>query len=140
MPGEDGLWQKLAGEKSLASFGGELPKLAENITGFVSNLGTFDESKVTAVECAGNAIKALATAASEIPNEGGLWGAICGENSLATFGSNLPGLGTYLNGIYTNTGNDFFEVNYLFMFNREVAKEAIPIADKLFELRIKTSL
>ena len=46
------------------------------------------------------------------------------------------GLGTYLNGIYTNTGNDFFEVNYLFMFDREVAADAIGFADKLFDLKI----
>ncbi len=46
------------------------------------------------------------------------------------------GLGTHLNSIYTNTGNDFFEVNYLFMFDKEVAVEMIPIAGKLFDLKI----
>ena len=46
------------------------------------------------------------------------------------------GLGTYLNGIYTSTGNDFFEVNYLFMFDREVAADAIGFADRLFDLQI----
>ena len=46
------------------------------------------------------------------------------------------GLGTYLNGIFASTGNDFFEVNYLFMFDREVAADAIGFADKLFDLKI----
>lgn len=46
------------------------------------------------------------------------------------------GLGTHLNSIYTNTGNDFFEVNYLFMFNKEVASDMIPFAGKLFDLTI----
>ena len=104
MPGQDGLWQKLAGEKSLAAFGDNLPGLAKSLTGFIENLGTFDDTKVATIECAGKALKALAQAAQEIPNEGGLWAAICGENSIATFGSNLPSLGEHLNGFLTKLG------------------------------------
>ena len=104
IPNEGGLWAKIAGDNSLAVFGSKLPGLAEHINGFITNLGTFDESKLTTVDCACRAIKALAQAASEIPNEGGLWGALCGENSLATFGSKLPGLAKHLNGFITNLG------------------------------------
>ena len=107
IPNEGGLWGKLAGENSLATFGGYLPGLATNINQFVANLGTFTDAQVTTVECAGRAISALAKAASEIPNEGGLWGLLCGDNSLATFGGQLPGLATNLNGFITNLG--FFD-------------------------------
>ena len=104
IPNEGGLWAKIVGENSLATFGGQLPGLATHINGFITNLGTFDDSKVTTVKCACKAITELAKAANEIPNEGGLWAAICGDNSLATFGSKLPGLGTHLNGFLTNLG------------------------------------
>ena len=104
IPNEGGLWGALCGENSLATFGSQLPGLAVHINGFVNNLGSFDDSKVATVKCACEAIKALASAASEIPNEGGLWAAICGDNSLATFGSKLPGLAKHLNGFITNLG------------------------------------
>ena len=104
IPNEGGLWGALCGENSLASFGGQLPGLAKHLISFVTNLGTFDESKVTTVECACKAISSLAEAANSIPNEGGLWAGICGDNSLATFGSKLPGLAKHLNGFLTNLG------------------------------------
>lgn len=104
IPNEGGLWSKLAGENSLVSFGSQLPILATYLNGFIANLGTFDESKVTTIDCVGRAIKALATAANEIPNEGGLWSTIVGDNSLASFGSQLPGLGYYLNSFVSNLG------------------------------------
>ena len=101
LPGEDGFWQKLAGDKSLVAFGDNLPTLGEKLAGFADKLGPFDDTKVSNVENAGEAIKYLASAAKEIPNDGGLWGAICGENSLSEFGDKLPDLATHLNGFVT---------------------------------------
>ena len=104
IPNEGGLWGAIVGENSLATFANQLPGLAIHLNGFITNLGTFDESKIATVNCACDAIKALAEAAKEIPNEGGLWGAIVGENSLATFANQLPGLAIHLNGFITNLG------------------------------------
>ena len=104
VPNEGGLWGAIVGENSLATFGNYLPGLGTSLSDFVSNLGTFTEGQVVTVDCAGKAIKALANAAKEIPNEGGLWGAICGENSLAVFGSDLPILGTNLSDFVKNLG------------------------------------
>ena len=104
LPNEGGLWAKIAGENSLAAFGDMLPELATNLNGFVSNLGTFDPSKVETIKYAGESIKALAEAAKTIPNEGGLWGALCGENSLASFADQLPALGTNLGKFISNLG------------------------------------
>ena len=104
LPNEGGLWGALCGENSLATFGSYLPGLATNLNGFVTNLGAFTDKEVDTARCAGEAIKHLAAAADEIPNEGGLWAAIVGDNSLATFGAQLPGLGTNLNSFVTNLG------------------------------------
>lgn len=93
LPGQDGIWQKLVGEKSLATFGGELPGLATNIKSFITKLGKFDDQQLTTVKTAGEAINALATAASQIPNQNGLWQKLVGEKSLAKFGGDLPDLG-----------------------------------------------
>lgn len=46
------------------------------------------------------------------------------------------GLGTYLNSIFNKTGNDFYEANYFFMFDKEVASDLLPFVGKLFETEI----
>ena len=104
IPNEGGWAAAILGDNSLASFGSKLPQFGTDLSGFVNNLGTFTSDQVTTVNCAGKAIKALAEAASDIPNEGGFWSAIVGDNSLATFGSKLPALGTDLKGFITNLG------------------------------------
>lgn len=104
IPNEGGWLGAIVGENSLASFGAELGALGTNISDFVTNLGTFTEDQVTTVDCAGRAIKALADAAKEIPNDGGWLGAIVGENSLATFGDKLPDLGNNIASFVTNLG------------------------------------
>ena len=104
IPNEGGWAAALLGENSIATFGSYLPTLGVHLSGFVANLGTFTEDQVTTVDCAGRAIKALAEAANEIPNEGGWAAKMFGDNSIATFGSKLPGLGTNLAGFVTNLG------------------------------------
>ena len=104
-----GISSWLPGVSSLADFGSKLPQLGTDIGMFATNLGTFDETKVATVTCAANAIKSLAEAAEGIPNEGGWITAIFGENSIATFGSKLPQLGSDLNLFASNLG-EFDEI------------------------------
>lgn len=49
-------------------------------------------------------------------------------------------IGVNLNYIYEITGNDFFSVNYLFMFDKDVAINMISISEKLFELKINIGI
>ena len=100
----DGLSRFITGGSSLSTFGAELGTLGTNINTFATNLGAFDETKVNTVTCAANAIKAIAQAASEIPNEGGWAAKIFGDNSIAAFGDQLPALGTNLSAFATNLG------------------------------------
>jgi hypothetical protein len=78
LPNDGGWLGKIIGENSIGAFGDQLPKLGTDLTNFVTNLGTFSEEQVTTVKCAGDAILALANAAKELPNDGGLWGKIVG--------------------------------------------------------------
>lgn len=104
IPNEGGWAAAILGDNSLATFGGHLPGLATNLAAFATNLGTFDDAKVATVTCAANSIKALADVANNLPNQGGWAAAILGDNSLATFGSQLPDLGTNLSAFATNLG------------------------------------
>jgi len=102
IPNEGGLWSKIAGENSISQFGEYLPGLGTHLKNFVINLGTFTDDQVRTVECAGNAIIALSEAAKNIPNEGGLWAGIAGDNSIGAFSDKLPGLASNLNEFVSN--------------------------------------
>lgn len=104
IPNEGGWLSVLFGDNSITSFGSKLPQLATDLSNFVANLGTFGEEQVTSVDCAGKAIKALAESADKIPNEGGWISKLVGDNSLSTFGSQLPQLGTDLSNFVANLG------------------------------------
>ena len=92
------------GDTSFASFGEQLAGLGTSLVAFANELEGFDESKVATVTCAANAIKVLAEASKSLPNEGGWAAKILGENSIATFGSYLPALGTNMAAFITNLG------------------------------------
>lgn len=105
IPNEGGWAAEFAGENSIAAFGQQLPQLGLHLSQFAANLGTFGGDKINAISSAANAIKEMAIAADQIPNEGG-WAAIfAGENSIATFGSKLPSLGIHLNQFASNLGS-----------------------------------
>lgn len=104
LPNEGGWAAKIFGDNSIATFASNLPGLATNLNSFATNLGTFDEAKLNTITYAAEAIKAIAVAANEIPNEGGWAAKIFGDNSIATFGSKLPDLGTNLAAFATNLG------------------------------------
>lgn len=112
LPSQGGWVEKIVGGNSLAQFGDQLGGLGTNLSTFITNLttnGAFDDATVKTVECAGSAIKALADAASKLPNDGGFMAGLLGDNSLATFGDKLPDLGTNLAQFITNlTSNSAF--------------------------------
>lgn len=104
IPNTGGLLASLVGENDLGTFASQFPILGTGLREFLNNVGTFTEEQVATVDCAANAIKSLASAASEIPNSGGWVGAIVGENDLSTFADQFPKLGTGLKGFVTNVG------------------------------------
>ena len=105
IPNEGGWAAEFAGENSIAAFGQQLPQLGLHLSQFAANLGTFGGDQINAISSAANAIKEMAIAADQIPNEGGLAAIFAGENSIATFGSKLPSLGIHLNQFASNLGS-----------------------------------
>ena len=104
IPNEGGWAAAIFGENSISMFGEKLPSLGLRLSQFASNLGTFGDDQIKTVSCAANAIKEMAIATDKIPNEGGWAAVILGDNSIATFGAQLPGLGTNLSQFVTNLG------------------------------------
>lgn len=107
IPNEGGIWGSLFGENSIGAFGAQLPQLAKDIQSFTTNLGEIKNSKSVNAAC--EVIKTLAEAAKVLPNDGGTWGKLFGENSIGAFGAQLPGLATNLNSFVaqlTDFGDD----------------------------------
>lgn len=104
IPNTGGLLGAIVGNNDLGVFADQFPDLGIGLRGFVNHIGTFTEAEIDTVECAASAIKELASAASEIPNAGGLLGALVGENNLGTFAYQFPKLGIGLRGFIDNVG------------------------------------
>ena len=86
IPNDSGIWGKIFGENSLATFAGKLPGVATNIKDFCLNLGTMDESTIATVNAAASAVSAIAQLAAV--NLGSK------AKDLGKFGEALPNFGT----------------------------------------------
>ena len=104
VPKNGGLASWFVGENDISAFVDKFPGLATNLVSFVSNLGTFSDEQIKTVDAAGQAIKALASAANEVPNTGGLVTWFVGDNDISAFADKFPGIGTNLQGFVTNLG------------------------------------
>ena len=104
IPNSGGWLGVIVGDNNIDTFAGKLPELGTAISGFATNLGTFDDSKSSTVSCAAKAIKNLASAASDIPKSGGWMQKIVGDNDVETFGQKLPALATAIKEFSYNLG------------------------------------
>ena len=104
IPNSGGWVAKLVGDNSIAAFSSELPALGLNLRVFALNLGTFGEAQIESISCAANAIKEMANASTNIKGQAGWAKALFGDNSIAKFSSEMPELGSNLNGFITNLG------------------------------------
>lgn len=100
----DALTSFITGGNVLNQFGSQLPALGTSMKQFADNLGNFDETKVTSVTCAANAITALAKASKSIDGQADWAKKLFGDNSIAAFADKLPGVGTNLGLFVTNLG------------------------------------
>lgn len=93
IPNEGGVAAWFAGDNSIAMFGEELPDFGTNLKEYSENVAGIDLDVVTNSAAAAEAIIAFA---DNVPNEGGVAAWFAGENSLSSFGEELPAFGAHL--------------------------------------------
>lgn len=106
IPNEGGWIGTICGENSLSVFAPQFPTLGENLVLFAESIrGLTNDDAKKMDSCITIATK-LADMAKAIPNEGGLWGGIVGDNSLGkwapeivTLGKNLTKFSRKINGL-----------------------------------------
>lgn len=104
IPNSGGIVTWFTGDNDISEFGDKLPGVAKNISGFISNLGSFGEDKVTIAKCAAEVLVALAESASKIPNTGGIASWFAGDNDIGEFGEKLPGVGEHIKSFIESLG------------------------------------
>ena len=93
IPNDGGVAGLFAGENNIGDFVAKLPDVGANLTKFSTSLTGFN---ALAAEAGAKALKTIAVAASEIPNDGGVAGFFAGENNIGDFVAKLPDVGTNL--------------------------------------------
>lgn len=86
IPKEGGIWQMIAGDKDLGSFGTKLVPFGMGMKAYsMAVVGINNEAITASVSSA----KSLVNVAKAIPKEGGLWSMITGDKDLESFGKKL---------------------------------------------------
>lgn len=103
----DGITKFFTGKSSLDKFGDQLAKFGPALKKFNDSLKDLKADDLEKVKIAAEAVKYLAKAAKDIPNEGGWLGKIFGENNIADFGESFSGVGKSLIKFVNGLGEDF---------------------------------
>lgn len=90
IPSEGGLWQLLAGERDLGSFGTKLVPFGVGMKAYATAVAGIDTASIVA---SASAVQAIVDVANTIPKEGGLWQLLSGERDLGSFGQKLVPFG-----------------------------------------------
>ena len=99
LPNTGGLVSLFTGDNSLVSFAEQLPAFGRSLLSFSMSVEGINAENIIS---ASNATKAIAQMSEHIPNQGGLVAWFTGDNSIASFASQLPVLGRGLLGFSTS--------------------------------------
>ena len=97
IPNSDGLWSKIAGDNKLSDFGKMLSEFGPYFASYYESIKSIDSNIVTTTS---DAVKSVVEFAKIIPNSGGLWSLVAGDNTLVKFGKELASFATYFKDYY----------------------------------------
>lgn len=93
LPRHGGFIQSLIGDNSLNQFAQDLTIFGPNLMAYAQSVNGLPTD---VIETSIRAATAISEFAAHIPNQGGLWAAIAGDNTLSTFGKELSEFGPYM--------------------------------------------
>lgn len=97
IPKSDSLWSKIAGNNKLSDFGKMLSEFGPYFVSYYESIKSIDSNIVTTTS---DAVKSVVEFAKIIPNSGGLWSLVTGDNTLVKFGKELASFATYFKDYY----------------------------------------
>lgn len=120
IPNTGGLVAGIFGDNDIETFGNMLDGLGEGIKKYVNKVNCV--SNWDNVDPSIKALSIIANGARDIPNSGGLWGMLWGDNNVDIFGEALPKLADGLSSYAKTTGT---------VTNWKSAEDSITILTKL---------
>lgn len=128
LPGQDGLWQKIAGKKRLSEFGKELAAFGPYFKSYSESIAGINGETVTA---SANAALSLAELANNLPNQGGIVSWFTGDNTLSKFGKELKSFGESFKSYITSiSGVNVEQANKVTNSISKIADIAAKVNDK----------
>lgn len=128
IPNEGGMAAWFTGDNSIASFGYRLVAFGASLKEYSENVVGIDVEAVKASAMAG---KALAQMADTIPNEGGMVAWFTGDNSIASFGTQIAAFGASLKAYSDNvTGIDIEAVKASAIAGKALAQMADTVPNE----------
>lgn len=91
VPSEGGLWDMIAGGKSLKTFGDALVPFGKSIVSYSEAVSS--GINLEAINASAKGAKALVQVANSIPSDDGIWQMLSGKQSLADFGTKIVPFG-----------------------------------------------
>lgn len=120
IPNTGGLVAGIFGDSDIETFGNMLDALGEGVKKYANKVNRV--SNWDNVEPSIKALSIIANGARDIPNSGGLWGMLWGDNNVDVFGDALPKLASGLSSYAKTTGT---------VANWKGAEDSITILKKL---------
>ena len=105
IPNEGGLFSKLAGDNTLEGFGKGIASFGKSMIGFAKSIAELDDDKIDKIKKSAKAGKAFTEMAKTIPNDGGLFSKLAGDNTLKGFSKGITEYGTALSGFGKKVAN-----------------------------------
>ena len=88
IPRSGGLWQDIAGEKDLSTWGTKISAFADSLIAYSTKISGSNIDK-DAIQNSADAATAVATLNNNIPKDGGFWQDIAGSKNLADWGTKI---------------------------------------------------
>lgn len=134
IPNQGGWAGAICGENTMDMFAKQFPKLGSGLRGFLTGLGELSGGEMDSIKFATDAVVSLASVAQNIPNSGGWWGAIVGNNDLGAFANQFPQLGSGIRGFIDNVG----ELGPAALLSSERALDVVEAITDLGNLNISS--
>lgn len=95
IPKSGGLWGAIAGNNDFSSFGPQIEAFGKSLVAFGKSVQGIDQYE-NAINASIAATKGIVEVADAIPNSGGLWAKIAGDNTMDGFGTQVEAFGKSL--------------------------------------------
>ena len=130
VPNMGGLLAEAFGENDLSVFGTQISGFGDCLMNYATSVLNLSDEHIASITRSKDAVKALADVARAVPNEGGLIGAIAGENNILGFATGMSSIATCINEYVSKVENIDDETVETIKNSKDAVKQLANIAEE----------